>query len=343
MPDLPFFRNVKDSLPHSSWDDPAAAYSSGYVGAWPDPESTERLQDAVMRAGGRWNAEDVAYSIGAVGQGAGKLSLITEAIAAVFGRSAMPGPAQTIGDCVSHNLRNAILGTYSVSVAAGLKGKPIVSAEAVAQGVFSTEVPYWWRSHSGDGWNCDEALAVSMKNAGAVIRQNYAAVNVDLTRYSSRIAHKFGSIPPDRTTAAPFGNNLVTSVTRCRSWEECRDLIAAGHALSSCGSEGFSNRRDEWGVSRREGRWAHAMAGMGADDRPETIRRYGCGLMLMGQSWGPNWNEGPRRVFGTTVDIPPGYFWARWDDVKARSWSAVSDVNGWRNAPLRPWRVTEIV
>lgn len=337
------FSQVRDSLPYSSWDDPAVAYSGGYVGAWPDPASTERLQDAVMRGGGKWAAEDVAYAVGAVDQGKGKLSLITEAIATVFGRSAMPGPAQTIGDCVAHNLKNAILGTIASSIVAGSQGKPIVTPEAVAQGVFSTEVPYWWRAHSGDGWNCDEALAVSMKHAGAVIRQPYAAVGVDLTRYSARIAHKFGSIPPDRTTAAPFGGNLVTSVTRCRTWEEVRDLIASGHALSSCGSEGFQNARDDWGVSKREGRWAHAMAGAGADDRPEVHRRYGCGLVLMAQSWGPNWNQGPRKIWGTSLEIPMGYFWARWLDVANRSWSAVSTVNGWANHRLPAWNLGAIV
>jgi len=337
------FSEVRDSLPYSSWDDPAVAYSNGYVGAWPDPASTERLQDAVMRGGGTWSAEDVAYAVGAVDQGKGKLSLITEAIATVFGRSAMPGPAQQIGDCVAHNLKNAILGTIASSIVSGSQGKPIVTPEAVSQGVFSTEVPYWWRGHSGDGWNCDEALSVSMRHCGAVIRQHYTAVNVDLSRYSARVAHKFGSIPPDRTTAAPFGGNLVTTVTRCRTWEEARDMIASGHALSSCGSEGFSNTRDDWGVSRREGRWSHAMAGLAVDDRPEAHRRYGCGLVLMGQSWGPNWNQGPRKIWGTVLEIPHGYFWARWLDVERRSWSAVSTVNGWANHRLPAWNLGAIV
>lgn len=337
------FSEVRDSLPYSSWDDPAVAYSGGYVGAWPDPAATERLHDEVMRSGGVWSAEDVAYSVGAVDQGKDRLSLITEAIATVFGSSAMPGPAQAIGDCVAHNLKNAILGTIASAVVAGLQGRPIVSSEAIAQGVFSTEVPYWWRGHSGDGWNCDEALAVSMRHAGAVVRQAYPTVNIDLSRYSSKVAHKFGSIPPDRTTALPFGRNLVTTVTRCRTWEEVRDLIASGHALSSCGSEGFSNVRDDCGVSKREGRWAHAMAGHGADDRVEIRRRYGCGLVLMAQTWGPNWNQGPRRIMGTSRDIPHGYFWARWDDVKNRSWSAVSTVNGWANAKLPEWNLGAIV
>ena len=343
MPDLPYFSKVRDSLPLSSFDDPATAYSTGYIGAWADPALAEQLQDAVMRSGGKWRAEDVAYSIGAVDQGKGKLSLLTEAIASVFGRSAMPGPPQAIGDCVSHNLKNAILGTISVSILNGLQGKPVVSPEAVAQGVFSTEIPYWWRAHGGDGWNCDEALAVSMRHVGAVVRRNYESVRIDVSRYSARVAHKFGSIPPDRSTAAPFGENLVTSVTRCRTWEEVRDMIASGHALSSCGSEGFENSRDDWGVSRRQGRWAHAIAIFGADDRPETHKRYGCGLVLFPQSWGPNWNQGPRRIFGTSLEIPPGYFWARWLDVTNRSISAVSTVNGWRNAPLPPWRIGEFV
>jgi hypothetical protein len=343
MPNIPTFRSVKDSLPPSTWTDPFRAYSTGYVGTWADPEATEKLRSDVISAGGYWHAEDVAYAIGAAGQGMGKLCLLTEEIAAVFGRPSMPGPAQRIGDCVTHNLKNAILGTLSSNIRAGQQGKPNVAPEGIGQGILSTEVPYWWRGHSGDGWSCDDALEVAMKHAGAVLRQNYPDAKVDLTRYSDKIAHRFGASPPDRKTAEVFNDNLVTSVTRCRSWEETRDMIAAGQGLSSCGSEGFENVRDDWGVSRRQGRWAHAIAVLGCDDRPETWRRYGCGLILAAQSWGPNWNSGPTRIYGTNLEIPPGYFWARWDDWKNRTISAVSTVQGWRNNRLRDWKLRDFI
>ena len=341
MPNIPTWSSVKDSLPKSTWSDPFRAYSTGYVGTWNDPEGTERLKDAVISAGGYWHAEDVAYAIGAAGQGAGKLCLLTEEIAAVFGRQAMPGPAQQIGDCVVHNLKNAILATLSSNIRAGQQGKPNVTPEAIAQGVLSTEVPYWWRGSSGDGWSCDEALDVSINHAGAVLRQNYPTANVDLTNYSAKVAHRFGAKAPDRKTAEVFNDNLVTSVTRCRSWEEVRDMVASGQGLSSCGSEGWENQRDEWGVSRRQGRWAHALGVHGVDDRPEAWKRYGCGLVLVAQSWGSKWNSGPTLIYGTRIHIPAGYYWSRWTDFKNRTISAVSTVQGWRNNRLPDWNLRE--
>lgn len=338
MPQLPTFTNVKHSLPESAFTDPAKAYASGYVGAWADPEIDGLLRDTVVEDGGKWSAEDVVYGMDAAEQGKGQLSLLTEEVARVFGRSAMPGPAQAIGDCVSHSVKNGILATVAAHVAAGVQGKPSVTPEAVGQGVFATEALYWWRGHGGDGWNCSEAILVAMKKTGAVVRRDYPDAGVDLSRYSAKVAHRYGVRPPDSATAKSFGDNLVSSATRCRSWEEARDLIAAGYGLSSCGSEGFSNRRDDWGVSERQGRWAHAMAAMGADDRPETHRKYGGGLILMAQSWGPSWNAGPRAIHGTHLEIPPGFFWARWNDVKSRDWTALA-VNGWSNAHLREWQV----
>ena len=167
------------------------------------------------------------------------------------------------------------------------------------------------------------------------IRQNYADLGFDLSRYSGGTAGKWGSSPPPDKITEVGRLHLIRTATQLNSFEAVRDMLANGYGISTCGGEGFSNQRDENGVSRQQGSWAHAMAAIGADDRDIVKTHYRTrGLVLILNSWGPNWNSGPRRVMGTNFDIPLGSFWARWEDVSRRSLIALSGANGWPRKSL---------
>lgn len=324
---------------------PQSEYENGLRGVYVDLEARERLAKMVSDQGQSFNAADCVISYGLYGTGEGKLSMPFAIIEKIFPGS-LPASAQGVGSCVAHSTRNACLGSLACEIAAGkpdeksgkVEGVPDVSETGRLDGVLSTEGLYWYRGHSGaDGWSCDSAAEVACKY-GLWLRKNYDSIGIDLTKYSARIETKWGRpFPPDEVKAIGQ-EHLVRTTTRARSFEEVRDLLANGYCISSCGGESFSATRDENGVSSRtRGGWAHAMAYLGCDDRPETHRKYGGPLVHVQNSWGPRWGSGGRRVLGTNVDIPLGGFWARWSDIKSRYAIAFSGLNGWPPQSLDRW------
>ena len=323
---------------------PQAEYLAGLVGAYDDPAAAERFDRLVFSQGLSPNGGTVCAAYGLYGAGEGKLSPLFHYIEQVF-HGSLPASAQTRGDCVSHSTRNACLGTLACEIAAGkpdevtglLEGAPQVTTPAREDGVLSTEAIYWWRGHGGDGWNCEHSAEVVMSQSGLWLRQRYDDLGIDLTEYDGRLAGKWGARKPPEEVEAVGQEHLVRTATRANTFVEVRDLLANGYAITSCGGESFSNDRDENGVSERTRQgWAHAMAYLGADDRPEIHAKYGEPLILVQNSWG-QWNRGSRRVLGTSLDIPHGAFWARWSDLERRRAIAFSGVMGWPAQQLPDW------
>ena len=269
-----------------------------------------------------------------------------------------------VHNCVSWGQRSSMLGTMVTDVIAGIpdpktgkvEGFPEVSAEGASHGVLSTEVLYAYRGHSGQGWYCPGAAKIVTSTCGMVLRQNQPDIGMDLTTYNVRNATKYGGSPPPESFAKLGGQRLVHEATSASSAEAVRDLIANGYMMNGCGGEGFSETRDENGVSKRSGSWAHSMAQIGFDDRPVVHRIYGGPLLLILNSWA-KWNRGPRDIIESAalvpankkqawidkgivnaatgnIMIPEGSFWAKWSDVSRREHIAMSGVNGWPRKEL---------
>jgi hypothetical protein len=321
-----FFSNVFDVV---------KAYETGFVGAYSNPEAAEALRDQIKNAGGIPDGAMACSAFSLEETGKDKLSLPVMEIIKLY-PDCLPGGAQGRGDCVSWSTRNACLGTLCCDITSGvvdkvsgrLEGAPEVSEAARLNGVLSTEAFYNWRRHGGDGWSCAEAAQVALNESGLWLRKKYDELGVDFTTYSSKNAGLYGSRTPPDSWLEIGKNHLVQTITEVESYEVLRDLLANGYCISSCGSEGFSSSRDANGVSSRKGSWAHALAYLGVDDRPEIIKLYGEPLVLVQNSWG-DWNDGSRNIFGTKLVIPVGSFWARWSDIKNRYMVAMSGVNGW--------------
>lgn len=329
-----FFDNVYDVV---------AAYETGFVGAYGNAEAAAALRDQIKAAGGIPDGAMACSAYALEETGKSKLSLPVLEILKLY-PDCLPGGAQGRGDCVSWSSRNAALGTMCCEITSGLpdpnsgrlEGAPEVSDTARLNGVLSTEAIYNWRRHGGDGWSCAEAAAVMLNDSGLWLRKKYDEINVDFTQYSARNAGLYGSRTPPETWREVGKLHLVQTITEVEEYEALRDLLANGYCISSCGSEGFSSDRDENGVSKRKGSWAHALAYLGVDDRDVIKQRYGEPLVLVQNSWGA-WNGGGRRILGTTIDIPVGSFWAKWSDIKNRYMVAVSGVNGWPPKKLRSY------
>ena len=326
------------------WD-AQAEYLAGLQGVYWDDAAHERLTQLILSHGQAPDAASTCRRYGLSGSGEGKLSMPFRIVETVFPGS-LPASAQDRGDCVSHSTRNAILGSLACEIAAGkpdevtgqVEGPPDVSEVGRLDGVLSTEAIYWWRGHGGDGWTCDHAAEVAMQQSGMWLRKNYPDLGIDLTRYSGKVAGKWGSRKPPAEILEVGREHLVRNVTRARSFDEVRDLIANGYCISSCGGESFAATRDSNGVSARtRGGWAHAMAYLGVDDRDEIKRAYGGPLVFVQNSWGPRWGSGGRTVMGTDVEIPLGGFWARWSDLSKRYAIAFSGLDGWPPQSFDRW------
>ena len=315
------------------------AYSRGFPGVYSDPEEREKFLDIMDYTVGM----DAAADAGWMDDGKGKLVVPFKNIEMLF-PGAQPGPAQRRGDCVSHSSANAAEITLAADIVSGepdeetgkIEGAPEISEEGVKQGVLSTEAIYWWRGHGGDGWSCAHAGRVMCQESGMWLRKDYPEFGFDLTRYSARLAGKWGrSEPPE--SIKNFGlKHRIRQATELDSFEEVRDFLYEGYGISTCGGEGWSSSRDKNGFSKRRGSWSHAMAFIGADDRDVIKEKYGEPLVLIMNSWG-HWNSGGTRILNTTMDIPAGSFWAKWSDCKRRYMVAYSGANGWPARKLPDW------
>lgn len=337
----------RQTLVSSDPQDIARAYERGFVGAYWNAASAQQLGDDIESAGGTRYGEEACRDYAIAGVGEGKLSLTFMAVQQNY-PNAIPGRAQERGDCVSFSTRTAVWQSYVNDLIYGSNpdghALPAISPTAEKSGCISTETYYWLRGHSGDGWQCAEAADVAIKRNGMWLRQNYPELGIDLTDYSPQLAGKWGSSPPPEKILSVGRQTLCRTATVCRTYESVRDMLATGNGISSCGSEAFKNVRNKYGIADRSNtKWYHAMAYGGVDDRPETVAREGCGLVLVVNSWGSNWISGNTQIAGTNLHIPQGCFWARWSDIESRYAVAFGSSHGWPARPLPDWGLGEIV
>lgn len=316
------------------------AYLSGMAGALLDPVETVNFEQLITGRGGDLDGERIARRVGINDQAAGQLvvpfRLVEQAYSGVW-----PGPAQERGDCVSHDTKNAALGTMVCDVASGkpdsksgfLEALPKISELGIRNGGLSTETFYWLRGYDGDGWTCEAAAAVACSTAGLMPRNDYPELGINLEDYSGALAGKYGRKKPPEKILQGIGKNLVHQSTRLKTFADVRDYLANGFFPSTCGGEGWSSTRDENGYSPRSGSWSHAIGIIGADDRDVTKQKYGEPLVLFLNSWA-KWNRGGRRILGTQWDIPEGAYWAKWSHASRRSILAFAGVNGFRAQAL---------
>lgn len=317
-------------------------YEAGFAGCVYQPEERDEFRGRAKAAYGTFSGSDIAHANGWADSAAGQLVIPFVFILKYF-PGCLPGAAQERGDCVSHNGKNAILLTAACDIASGkpdsetgkVEAPPDIPPAGLSEGAFSTEWLYWWRGYRGDGWSCDAVANVAVKH-GILLRKPYPELGIDLTNYSGSLAGKYGGTSPPDPMHEEGTKHLVRGSVEVDGFEPLRDFLANGYGIGACGGEGWSSTRDENGFSKRSGRWSHAMAVIGADDRDIIKQKYGGPLILIQNSWG-KFNSGPRRILGTTVDIPEGSFWAKWSDCTNRYHVAHSSVNGWPSKNLPPF------
>ncbi len=325
------------------------AYSEGWTGVFKDEEAEEELRHAFYANSGFHTISDAAHDHGWADSGAGKL-VIPYIYAEKLWPGCFPGDAQLVGSCVSHSTAKALQVTLACEIAAGkpdpvtglVEGAPEVPAEGIKSGVVHPSPIYWTRGYSSHGWSCPTAANRVVNKVGIVICKNYPDLGVDLTNVTRSIETMYGSRSVPQEWETEFAKHRVRAAAEANSAEEIRDLLFNGYGISTCGSEGYSSTRDENGVSKRSGRWAHAMAAIGFDDRAETKERYNEPLVLICNSWGL-WNRGGRKIMNSEYMIPEGAFWTPWSHCKNRYFVAFSNVMGWPSRKLPDLGATGII
>lgn len=316
--------------------DPVAAYESGLVGAMANPRAEEEFADYIIRSGGNPDGAEVAHEWEFAGLGEGKLTLLFPQVMTVF-PDCFPQAPQLVGDCVARGTANTLLVSLGMEIASGkpdeesgmVEVAPELPTLGVMQGVVSSESLWCWRGYDHDGWSCPAAARVACEN-GFLVRKPYPELGVDLTKYTNDTIRLGGSRPPDDKWRAESKKHRARTATNLKGREEVRDYLAQGYGVQNCSGLGFSKTRDENGVAKQTGSWAHCQMWLGYDDREETKKLYGQALVLWQNSWGGGWQSGGRRILGTQIDIPPGSYWALAETIEqCGSRIALSSVVGW--------------
>ena len=237
------------------------------------------------------------------GSGAGKKALLYDIIQQVSGR--FPIRTQTVGDCVSQGAAYAVDAIKAVDIYINKDFEEWVSQTATEDIYAGSRVQVGGGQLRGDG-SLGAWAAKYVSEYGALPRQKYG--NIDLTTYSGAKARRWGQsgagVPS--TLLKISKEHPIAVVSRVDTYEQCRDLVVNGYAVTIASNQGFSSQRDDEGFAKPEGSWAHQMCILAVDDE---YRRPG---VLVQNSWGI-WNSGPKRH-----NQPDGSFWVDAEDIERR-------------------------
>jgi hypothetical protein len=235
--------------------------------------------------------------------GKGKVVLLYDIIQKVAGK--FPIRLQTVGDCVSQGAAYAVDSAKCVDIHLNDEWEEWIAETSTEDIYAGARVIVGGGRLRGDG--CYGVWAARYCNEyGAVPRGKYG--NVDLTKYSGSKARNWGKpsggVP--KTLLDVAKQHPIQVVSRVDNYEQARDLLANGYAITVASDQGFSSQRDSEGFASPKGSWAHQMCLLGIDD---AYKRPG---VLCMNSWGV-WNAGPKRN-----DQPDGSFWIDADEVEKR-------------------------
>lgn len=253
---------------------------------------------------------DVSQSI--KGTGKGQVALLYDIIRKVAGT--FPLRNQKIGDCVSMGTAYCVDAAKAVDIWIK-KEFELWIAETSTEDIYGGSRVQIGKGRIGSGDGSVGAWAARYVNEfGALARQKYG--DIDLTVYDGQRARSWG-MPRKGAPAEllPFAKeHPIQTISQVNTYEEVRDLIANGYAVSICSNQGFSNKRDKDGFASPQGSWAHCMSILGVDD---SFKRPG---VLIQNSWGV-WNSGPKRH-----DQPDGSFWC---DAEVLERNILSRKDSW--------------
>lgn len=217
----------------------------------------------------------------------------------------LEGSGAAISNCVSQGAAYAVDAVKAVDIYIKKEFEEWVAETATEDIYAGSRVQIGGGRIRGDG-SVGAWAAKYVNKYGALPRKKYG--NVDLRKYSGSKARDWGrgskGVPSSILKIAK--EHPIQVVSRVDTYEQCRDLIANGYAVTIASMQGFSSTRDEDGFAKPKGSWAHQMCILGVDD---AHKRPG---VLVQNSWGA-WNGGPKRN-----NQPTGSFWVDADVIEKK-------------------------
>lgn len=265
------------------------------------------------------------------GNGAGQVLLLSDFVKQLLGQHI--GQIQQIGDCVSFGAAHAVDHTYCTEIAREQKPYEFIALTST-EDIYGGSRVQIGRGQLGQQDGSIGAWAAQYVNQyGTLIRQKYD--RDDLTQYSPQRAREWG-LPNRGTPEYLFQyakQHKIRTVSLVRTYEEVRDAICNGYAVTVASNQGFAQRRDNDGFLQPQGNWGHQMCVIGVNDKD---RRKG---VLILNSWPYEWVSGPTGAY----DMPPGSFWVDANVFEQRMLSAgdswvFSDREGFPKKELS-WRI----
>lgn len=230
------------------------------------------------------------------GSGAGKTVILSDYVKKLLKKHI--GQIQAIGDCVSFGAAHAVDHTYCTEIVVKGDREEFIALTST-EDIYGGSRVQIGNGQLGRGDGSIGAWAAKYVNEyGTLIRVKYE--KDDLTTYSGSRAQDWGN--PGRGTPSyllPIAKqHRIRTVSLVQTYEEVRDAIANGYAVTIASNQGFSSTRDKDGFLKPYGTWAHQMCLIGVDDA------FSRKAVLCLNSWPYNWVSGPTRH-----DMPPGSFW----------------------------------
>lgn len=254
------------------------------------------------------------------GSGAGKVVVLSDYVKKLVGKHI--AQIQAIGDCVSFGAAHAVDHTYCTEIIVKGDREEWVSMTSTEDIYGGSRVNIGNGQLGGSDGSFGIWAAKYVNQFGTLVRQRYQ--NDDLSKYDSNRARVWGN--PGQGTPNYLldiaRSYKIRTVSLIQTYEEARDAIANGYAITIASNQGFGSTRDKDGFLSPRGSWPHQMCLIGVDD---SYSRKAC---LCLNSWPYNWVSGPTRH-----DMPPGSFWIDANVLEERilsqgdSW-AFSDKEG---------------
>lgn len=234
---------------------------------------------------------------------------------------------QAIGDCVSFGAATAVDIVKATEIVSK-KQSELWIAETCTEDIYGgSRINIGHGELGSDDGSFGAWAARYVSEIGTLIRIPYS--NIDLSVYDSNKSKQWGNpgngVPASLLIEAK--KHKIKTVSLVKTYEEVRDAVANGYAVTIASNQGFTTTRDKEGFAYAQGSWGHQMVITACDDIGEGCSKRRPGVLVQ-NSWGKEWIVGPKRH-----DQPDGSFWVDADVIEARvlsngdSW-AFSDYDG---------------
>jgi hypothetical protein len=248
----------------------------GRKGWRPNPEASRAFQASLPWA-------SVSEAIGGITTDDGNCLLYHAEMACMGITTPIPSRNQgSIGSCVGHGMATGGDATAAFEIIVkGDAEKWVAQMSSAALYGMSRQIAGQlgnWQGSNGS-WAAD-----AMTKMGTLYQLDYPP---DLRNYTAQLAGQFQRKGIDGKLKEEAAKHKMGTAAPVRNADDVWTALMNGYAINFCSNVGFQGKRNEKGVIRRSGSWAHSMAGTAA----LTIdgERY----VQIRQSWGDDWTSGP--------------------------------------------------